>query len=90
MKHFISNLLPGRDKLMHMLACIYIYELAAQFVEIWVALIIAIIAAVMVEVYDEISGRGTPEFKDAYWGAIAVLAPFVFDLIGLAWSCTIN
>lgn len=85
MKQFISNILPERDKLMHMLACTYIYELASQFVPVWIALIIAIIAAVAVELWDKISGKGTPEFEDAYWGMIAALVPFVFDLLGMFW-----
>lgn len=90
MKQFISNLLPARDKLMHMLACTYIYELSSQFVVAWVALIIALVAAIGVEVWDKLSGKGTAEFEDASWGAIAALVPFAFDTVGVAWSYLIN
>lgn len=90
MKQFISNILPERDKLMHMLACTYIYELASQFVPVWIALIIALIAAIVVELSDKVSGKGTPELQDAYWGAIGALVPFVFELIGMLWSWIIN
>ena len=90
MKQFISNLLPQRDKLMHMLLCTYIYEFASQFVAAWIALIIALVAAIVVELWDKVSGKGTPELKDVYWGAIGALVPFVFDLIGMIWSWIIN
>ncbi len=90
MKQFIGNLLPERDKLIHMLACTYIYELSSQFAAAWVALIIALIAAVGVEVWDKLSGKGTAELEDAYWGAIAALAPFAFDMVGIVWSYLIS
>lgn len=79
MKKFISNILPARDKLMHMILCTYIYSFASQIVENWVALLIAVSVAILIEVYDKISGKGTPEVKDALWGVKGSFIPFVID-----------
>ncbi|MDD2475833.1 MAG: hypothetical protein PHI32_07975 [Dysgonamonadaceae bacterium] len=52
MKNFISNILPDRDKLMHMILCTYIYAFNSQIVDNWIALLIAISVAILIEVYD--------------------------------------
>lgn len=90
MKAFISNLLPARDKLMHMILCTYIYQFASQFVVSWKALLIAVSVAILVEVYDKLSGKGTPERSDAYWGVVGSLAPFIMDVIGVVTAHFIN
>lgn len=79
MKKIISNILPDRDKLMHMILCTYIYAFNSQIVDNWIALLIAISVAILIEVYDKISGKGTPEFKDAFWGIVGSFIPFVID-----------
>lgn len=81
MKAFISNLLPERDKLMHMILCSYIYLFTAAFVQSWIALCVSLAIAILIEIIDKVSGEGTPETKDFFWGAIGALIPFLINLI---------
>lgn len=66
----------GTDKLLHLLVCIVLMMELKRFLPLWIAVIIVIGVIIAKEVYDKISGKGTPEWKDVLWG-----------LAGLAIGC---
>lgn len=72
------------DKLMHYTVGSMIALAATVVVGVW-ALVPVLMAAVGKEVYDKVSGKGTPELMDIVWtmwgGGVVVLAYLVGNMV---------
>jgi len=72
MKQKLFNLLPlwfkkvkHADKWLHAILGTLFYLILALFIENYIALIATIVLGILVEVYDKISKKGTPDSLDA-------------------------
>lgn len=69
-----------QDKSKHFIAGFVIAIIASLFVGYLIAVIVAILAGAGKEIYDKVTGKGTPEFLDfvaTVVGAIAAIATSV-------------
>lgn len=63
----------GSDKLLHLLVCIVLMLEFKRFFPIWFVITITISVIIIKEVYDKLSGQGTPDWKDILWGIIGLI-----------------
>lgn len=71
----INNIISkiGSDKLLHLLVCIVLMFELKRFLPIWLAITITIFVIIIKEVYDKLSGQGTPDWKDILWGILGLI-----------------
>ena len=69
------------DKLLHVLCGFVIAYCVSDYVEPVTAWFVGIGFVFGKEVYDQLSGKGTPERADLIWGAIGVLVGVVLEII---------
>lgn len=69
----------AHDKLMHYLVGSVIALVSVVVIGVW-ALLLVLIAAIGKELYDKVSGKGTPEWMDVVWtmyGGVVVVSAYV-------------
>jgi len=69
------------DKQYHFIAGLVIYLIAQSFLTIWWALIPVIAIATLKEVYDYISGKGTPDINDLLFTIYGTIPIVVVKLL---------
>lgn len=69
------------DKANHFITGLYIFLLFGVFIHPIVGLSAAIVAGILKEIYDKLSGKGTPDIWDAVATAGGGLLGFVCSLI---------
>ena len=70
------------DKLLHLVAGIYICMFFSILINNVIGLIMVIIIAIGKElIWDNLMKKGTPEIMDAVWTAIGGLSVFVFSIL---------
>ena len=69
------------DKQYHFIAGLVIYLIAQSFMTIWWALIPVIAIATLKEVYDYISGKGTPDINDLLFTIYGTIPIVVVKLL---------
>lgn len=73
-----------KDKIKHFIAGMAIFLIVWAIVNIHVALIATIVIAGGKEIYDHLSGKGTPEWAD-FWASV-LLPIFLYLLSALYYS----
>lgn len=71
----LLNYLNGisHDKLLHFAVCTVLSAILHLIFPAWVVVSIMVILSCAKEVYDQISGEGTPEWKDLIADAIGII-----------------
>lgn len=69
------------DGLLHIETCALIYIIIEAICPWWVALIATVAAAVGKEIYDRLTGKGTPEWHDIICDAVGLVAAILYCLI---------
>lgn len=76
---FISKI--EKDKLLHLLAGIYLFLLARLLFSPEISIVIVVVVAILKEVlYDKALGKGTPEVLDVIYTIYGALSMLIFDL----------
>lgn len=73
----LKDALTASDKWLHLAAGFAITALIAPFSILW-AIVIAVLVLLGKELYDQISGKGTPELLDIAAGVTGVILAVVF------------
>ena len=70
------------DGLLHLLVCSLIILVFGAFMPLWAAVIIAIVIGTLKELYDLISRKGTPEWRDLICDIVGIIVGL---LIAVLW-----
>lgn len=61
------------DGLLHILVCALIVLVFGAFLPLWAAFIVAVVVGIVKEVYDLLSRKGTPEWRDLLCDLIGIV-----------------
>ena len=80
LKKIFTKIFPY-DKLLHYVLGIYIALLTLPFIAWWLSLILVFFVALIIEVNDKISKKGTPEILDIIYTMLGGGSVIVLDLL---------
>lgn len=80
LKKIFTKIFPY-DKLLHYVLGIYIALLTLPFIAWWLSLILVFFVALIIEVNDKISKKGTPEILDIIYTVMGGGSVIVLDLL---------
>lgn len=71
----INNIINkvGVDKILHLLVCLNLTLELRRFVDLWIAVLIVFVIAVLKEVYDKVSKKGTCDYKDIIADCVGII-----------------
>lgn len=71
----INNIINkvGVDKILHLLVCLSLILELRRFVDLWIAALIVFGIAVLKEVYDKVSKKGTCDYKDIIADCVGII-----------------
>jgi hypothetical protein len=79
-KNLLIKMLPY-DKLLHFVGGTYIFLIANIFLTSLFSLMIVVLISIIIELYDKLSGKGTPELTDIFYCIVGALTPFLINII---------
>ena len=71
------------DGLLHLLVCTVIVLFFGAFLPLWGAIIVAMVAGMVKEIYDLISQKGTPEWRDLVCDLIGIVLGLIIATLWL-------
>lgn len=63
----------GVDKVLHLFICLILTLEFKRFIDLWIAIIIVFIIAIIKEIYDKVSKKGTCDYKDIIADCIGII-----------------
>lgn len=63
----------GIDKILHVLVCLVLMLELQRFLPVWLAFAVVMTIGVVKEVYDKVTGKGTPDWKDIVADCIGII-----------------
>lgn len=63
----------GIDKILHVLVCLVLMLEFQRFLPVWGALTIVLAIGIIKEIYDKVSDKGTPDWRDIVADCIGII-----------------